>query len=70
VSKDAVLGDPQDAAAEAAREWNAVVALKGAVTLIAAPDGRGWRHEGGHAGLATSVRWVIWRANYRRKCRA
>jgi ADP-dependent NAD(P)H-hydrate dehydratase len=54
VSKDAVLGNPQGAAAEAAREWNAVVAFKGAVTLIATPDGRGWRHEGGHAGLATS----------------
>jgi NAD(P)H-hydrate repair Nnr-like enzyme with NAD(P)H-hydrate dehydratase domain len=31
-----------------------VVALKGAVTHIAAPDGRMWRHEGGNAGLGTA----------------
>ena len=37
-------------AREAARRWNAVVALKGATTFIAAPDGDCWRHVGGNAG--------------------
>jgi len=54
MSKEAVLADPEHAAIEAAREWNVVVAVKGASTLIAAPDGSRWRHEGGHRGLATS----------------
>jgi hydroxyethylthiazole kinase-like uncharacterized protein yjeF len=52
--KQEVLDDPVNAALQAARRWNAVVALKGAVTHIAAPDGRLWRHEGGNVGLATS----------------
>jgi hydroxyethylthiazole kinase-like uncharacterized protein yjeF len=52
--KEAVEADPRAAAVEAARTWNAVVALKGAVTHIAAPDGRVWRHEGGNAGLGTA----------------
>jgi hydroxyethylthiazole kinase-like uncharacterized protein yjeF len=52
--KDEVADDPVRAALDAARKWNALVALKGAVTYIAAPDGRVWRHEGGNAGLATS----------------
>jgi ADP-dependent NAD(P)H-hydrate dehydratase len=34
--------------------WNAVVALKGARTVIAAPGGERWQHEGGNVGLATS----------------
>lgn len=53
-SKDAVTANPAEAALNAARAWNAVVALKGPVTHIAAPDGRLWRHEGGNFGLATS----------------
>jgi hydroxyethylthiazole kinase-like uncharacterized protein yjeF len=53
-SKDSILRHPAQAAQEAAREWNAVVALKGAVTFIATPGGQGWRHEGGNPGLATS----------------
>jgi len=52
--KDAVLARPEEAALNAARAWNALVALKGAVTHIAAPDGRVWRHEGGNVGLAIS----------------
>lgn len=53
-SKDEVLAEPLEAARAAARRWNAVVAVKGAVTFVAAPDGRTWRHDGGSIGLATS----------------
>jgi ADP-dependent NAD(P)H-hydrate dehydratase len=52
--KDDIAANPIKAAVDAARTWNAVVALKGAITHIAAPDGRVWRHEGGNSGLATS----------------
>lgn len=54
VSKEAVLAEPAQAVITASCEWNAVVALKGAVTLIAAPGSGRWRHEAGHPGLATS----------------
>lgn len=53
-TKDAVLADAQAAALDAARTWHSVVALKGAVTWIAAPDARAWRHEGGNVGLGIS----------------
>jgi hydroxyethylthiazole kinase-like uncharacterized protein yjeF len=53
-SKQEISADPQGAAREAARRWNAVVALKGATSVIATPDGRSWIHRGGEAGLATS----------------
>jgi hydroxyethylthiazole kinase-like uncharacterized protein yjeF len=53
-SKEEILADPLRAAGEAARRWNAVVAIKGATTVIATPRGDCWRHEGGHPGLATS----------------
>ena len=52
--KDEVLADPIAAARKAAQRWNAVVAVKGPSTAIAAPDGRAWLHEGGNSGLATS----------------
>lgn len=54
LSKEVVAADPEQAALAAAGRWNAVVALKGATTVIAAPDGRVWIHRGGQAGLATS----------------
>ncbi len=54
VDKDEVLADPLAAAGRAAHRWNAVVAVKGPATAIAASDGRCWLHEGGNAGLATS----------------
>jgi ADP-dependent NAD(P)H-hydrate dehydratase len=53
-SKDDVVAQPEAAALEAARRWNATVALKGATTLIATPRGEGWRHAGADPGLATS----------------
>ncbi|WP_019142270.1 NAD(P)H-hydrate dehydratase [Noviherbaspirillum massiliense] len=52
--KHGVLADPLAAARHAARRWNALVALKGATTIIAAPSGEVWRHEGGNIGLAIS----------------
>ena len=52
--KSRILDDPEAAVLDAARRWNAVVALKGAITFIGAPDGSLWRHEGGNIGLATS----------------
>lgn len=53
-SKEEICADPDRHAAAAARRWNAVVALKGARTLVNAPGGERWQHEGGNAGLGTS----------------
>ena len=53
-NKDAILEDPDRHARDAAQRWNAIVALKGARTLVAAPTGETWQHEGGNVGLATS----------------
>jgi len=52
--KEEILEQPAHAASGAARKWNSVVVLKGAVTFIAVPDGSLWRHERGNVGLATS----------------
>lgn len=54
IEKDAIVAAPDRHALDAAASWNAVVALKGARTVIAAPDGGNWQHEGGNVGLATS----------------
>ena len=54
MSKAAVLEDPASAAREAAQRWNAIVVLKGAHTVIAAPDGKCWLHAADNTGLATS----------------
>ncbi|RSZ57471.1 NAD(P)H-hydrate dehydratase [Massilia atriviolacea] len=52
--KEDILADPDSAARTAAQAWNAVVALKGARTVISAPEGGPWQHEGGNVGLAIS----------------
>ena len=50
----AIEADPASFAVEAARRFNAVVALKGETTHIADPNGALYRNEHGNAGLATS----------------
>jgi hydroxyethylthiazole kinase-like uncharacterized protein yjeF len=54
IEKAGVVAEPQRAAILAAQRWNALVALKGATTFLAGPDGRVWQHDGGNVGLATS----------------
>ena len=54
MTRDEVDADPERHAREAALRWNAVVALKGATTFIATPDGDCWRHVSSQAGLGTS----------------
>jgi hydroxyethylthiazole kinase-like uncharacterized protein yjeF len=54
VAKETVSADAERHAREAALRWNAVVALKGATTYIATPDGDCWRHVSSQAGLGTS----------------
>ena len=49
-----IAADPDRYAVTAARQWNAIVALKGARTVIATPGGERWQHEGGNSGLAVS----------------
>jgi hydroxyethylthiazole kinase-like uncharacterized protein yjeF len=52
--KEDILAQPEASAQSAAQHWQAVVALKGAVTVIAEPLGKSWRHVGGNTGLAIS----------------
>ncbi|MCR5864189.1 MAG: NAD(P)H-hydrate dehydratase [Aquincola tertiaricarbonis] len=55
IDKDEVQARPLQLAQQAARQWQAVVALKGRQTFIAAPgEERAWQHDGGNVGLATS----------------
>jgi len=53
-SREAVEAEPLATAREAAQRLGCVVALKGATTHIAAPDGRAWVNENGCVGLGTS----------------
>lgn len=52
--KQAMKADPLDLALDAARQWQALVALKGARTVLAHPEGRAWDHAQGHPGLGTA----------------
>lgn len=54
LDKDEVANDPLGVALAAAADLQAVVALKGAETFIAAPDGTACRNRTGNVGLATS----------------
>jgi hydroxyethylthiazole kinase-like uncharacterized protein yjeF len=52
--KQVLEAQAQATALRAARQWQCVVALKGAETWIATPSGKQWRHARGNVGLATS----------------
>jgi hydroxyethylthiazole kinase-like uncharacterized protein yjeF len=52
--KDDIRAKPDAAARQAAQRWQATVALKGALTVIANANSQEWRHEGGNTGLAIS----------------
>jgi len=54
IAKEDIPDSADRIAIEAAQRWNAVVALKGARTVIVTPEGERWQHEGGNVGLATS----------------
>jgi len=54
VGEDDIDGDPAGTAADLAGRTRAVVGLGGAISWIAAPDGRLWRDESGTAGLGVS----------------
>jgi len=53
-TRNEIERQPHGAAQAAADRWNAVVALKGATTVLATPEGKLWQHQGGNAGLAIS----------------
>ena len=52
--KELIKREPLRAALRAAREFRAVVALKGRETFIVSPDGRAYLNRAGSGGLATS----------------
>lgn len=54
IAKEDISAGDDRLALDMAQRWNAVVALKGARTVIATPQGERWQHEGGNIGLATS----------------
>jgi len=53
-TKARILADPEPIARDMARRLHAVVALKGAATYVASPDGRVWLNTAGNLGLGTS----------------
>ena len=54
IAKEEIVAAPARHALAAAQRWQAVVALKGATTCIAAADGRAWQHACAVPGLGTS----------------
>jgi NAD(P)H-hydrate repair Nnr-like enzyme with NAD(P)H-hydrate dehydratase domain len=54
IDKTEVEANPADVAVEAAATFGAIVALKGAESWIASPDGELFHYRGGSIGLATS----------------
>jgi len=52
--REAVEADPDSAARSASEQYGAIALVKGAVSRIAAPDGRIFRYRGGGVGLASS----------------
>ena len=54
IDKSEVARDPLSIAKSAAKELDSVVALKGRVTYIVAPDGEAYQNRAGNVGLATS----------------
>lgn len=54
LAKEMVAQEALQVAWEAAIGWKACVVLKGPSTVIATPQGRAWRFDGGSPGLATS----------------
>jgi hydroxyethylthiazole kinase-like uncharacterized protein yjeF len=54
LTKDRIGAEPERHAREAAARWNAVVVLKGPITVIAAPNGACWCHDSDQPGLGTS----------------
>jgi hydroxyethylthiazole kinase-like uncharacterized protein yjeF len=54
ISTAEVLKDPLGNALRCALEWNAVIVLKGAGTVIASPDGRAFVNTTGNSGMATA----------------
>ncbi|HVF63658.1 MAG TPA: NAD(P)H-hydrate dehydratase [Casimicrobiaceae bacterium] len=54
IDKREVVGDPIAVARRSAQTFGVAVALKGATTVIATPEGRCFQHNGGNAGLAVS----------------
>ena len=54
ISTAEVLKDPLGIAMRCAAEWHAVIVLKGAGTVIAAPDGRAFVNTTGNSGMATA----------------
>lgn len=51
---EALAADTVQVATDAAGRWKQVVVLKGATTVVAAPDGRSVVHTGGNPALATA----------------